>query len=236
MKLRLASDVTSAPAAPTSRRGDATGEVATLVARAVAGDSDAAERLVARFRPAVYRYCRARLGGTPGADHAADDAAQEVCLAVLHALTRHRTDHRGSPGGTSRRGLDGELPDTGAPFRFGAAPFEAYVFGIAAHKVADAQRAAARSASLPGDLPDRPDDAPGPEDHVVRTSEAQLARVLLAQLPETQRELLLLRVAVGLSAEETGAILGMSKAAVRVMQHRALNRLRALAKATVSKP
>jgi RNA polymerase sigma-70 factor (ECF subfamily) len=102
--------------------------------------------------------------------------------------------------------------------------------------VADVQRAAARSAGLPGDLPDRPDDAPGPEEHVVRRSEAQLARFLLGQLPETQRELLILRVAVGLSAAETGAVLGMSTAAVRVMQHRALTRLRALAAAEVGTP
>ncbi|HUW16406.1 MAG TPA: sigma factor-like helix-turn-helix DNA-binding protein, partial [Actinomycetes bacterium] len=40
------------------------------------------------------------------------------------------------------------------------------------------------------------------------------------------RELLLLRVAVGLSAEETGRALGMTPGAVRVAQHRALSRLR----------
>ena len=52
---------------------------------------------------------------------------------------------------------------------------------------------------------------------------------LLANLPENQRELLVLRVAVGLTAEETGQMLGMSPGAVRVAQHRALSRLRALA-------
>jgi DNA-directed RNA polymerase specialized sigma24 family protein len=39
----------------------------------------------------------------------------------------------------------------------------------------------------------------------------------------------LLRVAGGLSAEDTGYVLGMSPGAVRVAQHRALVRLRALA-------
>jgi RNA polymerase sigma-70 factor (ECF subfamily) len=48
------------------------------------------------------------------------------------------------------------------------------------------------------------------------------------------RELLVLRVAVGLSAEETGRAMGMSAGAVRVAQHRALARLRALAAAEVS--
>ena len=47
--------------------------------------------------------------------------------------------------------------------------------------------------------------------------------------PQHQRELLVLRVLTGLSAEETGAALGMSAGAVRVAQHRALLRLRAIA-------
>ena len=41
-------------------------------------------------------------------------------------------------------------------------------------------------------------------------------------------KLLLLRVVAGLSAEETGAALGMTPGAVRVAQHRALARLRSL--------
>jgi RNA polymerase sigma-70 factor (ECF subfamily) len=40
---------------------------------------------------------------------------------------------------------------------------------------------------------------------------------------------MVLRVAVGLSAEETGRALGMSAGAVRVAQHRALQKLRAAA-------
>jgi RNA polymerase sigma-70 factor (ECF subfamily) len=38
-----------------------------------------------------------------------------------------------------------------------------------------------------------------------------------------------LRVLTGLSAQETGSALGMSAGAVRVAQHRALARLRAIA-------
>ena len=47
------------------------------------------------------------------------------------------------------------------------------------------------------------------------------ARDLLDRLPDHQRELVLLRVVAGLSAEETGNVLGMSAGAVRVAQHRA---------------
>ena len=64
---------------------------------------------------------------------------------------------------------------------------------------------------------------------MVKADEAEKARDLLDLLPPAQRELLVLRVAVGLSAEETGAVLDMTAGAVRVAQHRALARLRVLA-------
>src|SRR5215467_9663424 len=101
-------------------------------------------------------------------------------------------------------------------------PFASFVFGIASHKVADARRSAARMA-IPTD------DQPGPEEAAVASLEAGRARALLARLPCHQRELLVLRVLTGLTAEETGAALGMSAGAVRVAQHRALAVLRAIA-------
>jgi RNA polymerase sigma-70 factor (ECF subfamily) len=173
-----------------------------LAALATQGDTSARDALLVNVRTMVHRYCRARLGRLPGSEHAADDVAQEVCLAVLSALPRYRDEGR---------------------------PFEAFVFGIAAHKVADAQRAAVRAAVPTDEMPDEPDLGPGPEDHALRSSDAALVRSLLDRLPATQRELLILRVAVGLSAEETGSALGMSPGAVRVAQHRALARLRVLA-------
>ena len=182
--------------------GGAPVDVGGLAARAVRGDAVARDKLLAHVRLIVHRYCRARLGRLPGSEHAADDVAQEVCLAVLSALPRYRDEGR---------------------------PFEAFVFGIAAHKVADAQRAAVRAAVPTEEMPDEPDLGPGPEDHALRRSDAALVRSLLDRLPPTQRELLILRVAVGLSAEETGSALGMSSGAVRVAQHRALARLRVLA-------
>jgi len=169
---------------------------------AVQGHPDAIESLIEHLRPMIVRYCRARLGRVAGHYHIADDVAQEVCIAVFSALPRYRDMGR---------------------------PFASFVFGIAAHKVADALRSAVRLAVPTGDLPDGPDEGPGPEETVVRYTEAERARALLSLLPEHQRELLTLRVVAGLSAEETGNVLGMSAGAVRVAQHRALARLRALA-------
>ncbi len=49
---------------------------------------------------------------------------------------------------------------------------------------------------------------------------------LLATLPEKQREILILRVVVGMSAEETAEAVGSTPGAVRVAQHRALAKLK----------
>jgi len=176
--------------------------LAELTTRAVRGQPAAIESLLEHIRPMVVRYCQARLGRTTGHYHGADDVAQEVCIAVFAALPRYRDMGR---------------------------PFASFVFGIASHKVADAVRAAARLAVPTEELPDRPDEQPGPEETVVAWLEAQRARALLAQLPAHLRELLILRMVSGLSAEETGNVLGMSAGAVRVAQHRALARLRQFA-------
>lgn len=177
-------------------------DAAALVESAQRGSGDAAGDLLAQVRPAVLRYASARLGRRD----VAEDVTQEVCLAVLTALPSYQ--------------------DTGRPFR-------SFVFGIAAHKVADAHRAAYRSRDVvTEDLPDAPDDAPGPEEMAVRSEDGRQAMALLAHLPDDQRELLLLRVAAGLSAEEVGGVLGMTPGAVRVAQHRALAKLRELAGGT----
>jgi RNA polymerase sigma-70 factor, ECF subfamily len=172
-----------------------------LTAQAVGGQPAAIESLIRQFRPMVLRYCRARLGRISGHYQAADDVAQEVCIALLSALPRYRDMGR---------------------------PFSSFVFGIASHKVADAMRSAVNLAIPTEDLPDEPDDRPGPEETAVACLEAERVRGLLARLPLQQRELLVLRVLVGFTAQETGNELGMSAGAVRVAQHRALTRLRAI--------
>jgi RNA polymerase sigma-70 factor, ECF subfamily len=179
-------------------------DLQSLAGRAVVGDAMATERLLGAVHRLVRRYCRARLSRFPGAEHSVDDVAQEVCIAVITALPRYRDEGR---------------------------PFEAFVYRIAANKVADIQRASYRAAVPYAEMPDCPETADGPEEVAMRGADADRARELLSSLPETLRELLVLRVAVGLSAEETGRALGMSPGAVRVAQHRAVHRLRAVAQA-----
>lgn len=108
-------------------------------------------------------------------------------------------------------------------------PFLAFVDGIAQHKVADAHRAAARNRTDPvAEPPDAADPAHGPEQRARFGELAGRLGHLLSRLPERQREIVLLRVVVGLTAEETADAVGSSPGAVRVAQHRALLRLRTL--------
>src|SRR5260370_15400016 len=152
-----------------------------LTSLAVRGHPAAIESLLKHIRPMVVRYCRARLGRITGHYHVADDVAQEVCIAVLSALPRYRDMGR---------------------------PFASFVFGIASHKVADAVRSASRLAVPTEDLPDGPDEHPGPEETVVACIEAERARTLLARLPVHLPELLILGVVPGRSATEPGNDMG----------------------------
>lgn len=170
-----------------------------VVARAARSDAQAVHQLMTDIRPLAYRYCRARLGGLPAGIHAADDAAQEVCLAVLQALPRY--------------------VDRGAPF-------EAFVYAIAARKVADVQRSALRGPVATDEVPDSV-DGHDPLASVLADERTTATWRLLESLPEQQREVLALRVGVGMSADEAAGVLGMTAGAVRVAQHRALARLRA---------
>ncbi|MFN8077728.1 MAG: sigma-70 family RNA polymerase sigma factor, partial [Kineosporiaceae bacterium] len=162
------SSVTSEAPAAISSVEQRPSELSRLVTEALAGDRAAVEHLLGAVRSLVYRYCRARLARMPGSDHVAEDVAQEVCIAVLTALPRYRDEGK---------------------------PFEAFVYRIAANKVADAQRAGVRAPVPTDEVPDVIDLADNPEDHAVRADGARRARALLARLPEQQRELLMMRVA-----------------------------------------
>src|ERR1700722_4721306 len=171
-----------------------------VVADAVAGDRDALREELETIRPLVVRYCRGRLGAVGRSRLAADDVAQEVCLAAVMALPRYRDRGR---------------------------PFLAFVYGIAAHKVADAYRAAGRDLAYPTDsIPEHGSAEPDPEQAALEADSVTRMSELLEILPDKQREILILRVVVGLSAEETAEAVGSTPGAVRVAQHRALARLK----------
>jgi RNA polymerase sigma-70 factor (ECF subfamily) len=171
-----------------------------LVERARRGDREALERLLGELRPRIFRYVLARTLDP----HMADDVTQEVSVTVTQSVHRYVDQGR---------------------------PFTAWVFGIAANKMSESRRATGRRRETSfAVLPERlGDPAYEPEQVVARLETSARVAALLESLPAQQAEILRLRVAAGLSAEETAAVLGISAGAVRVAQHRALVRLRAAA-------
>lgn len=177
-------------------------ELDPAVKDAATGDPAAIARLIGMITPVAVRYCRARLGGRDLSYLSADDVAQEVCLAVLHALPNYQ--------------------DRGGSFLY-------LVHAIASNKVADAYRLVSRDRSDPvAELPERPLVDNEPEKRVLDVDLGARLNKLVATLPPLQQEILTLRLIVGLSANETAEALGISAGNVRVTQHRALAKLRAM--------
>jgi len=178
-----------------------------LIKLALDGDPAVGKALFGLLHPIVLGYCRKRLREATVAAEA-EDCAQDVMVAVLAALPHYRYDHD---------------------------KFLSWVFGIAAHKVADRLRAPHRRRELlvPPTEPQsdgRAPLAPAAGEEFARLEQSRQVGRLLRRLPEPQREVLALRLAFGYSAEETARLLKMpSPGAVRVAQHRALRSVRKLA-------
>ena len=104
--------------------------------------------------------------------------------------------------------------------------FRGWLFGIAHHVVADALRA--RRLDEPLDAAAATvDAAPSPEEVALAEENRRALRAVLAHLPPEQQRVVELRLA-GLTSTEIGQVLGRSRGAVDVAQHRAVVRLRAL--------
>ena len=173
-------------------------ELADLVPLAAAGSRRALQSILHIIHPQVLRYCRARIGG--GYQPTAEDVTQEICLAIATSIDSYEDKGR---------------------------PFMAYVYGIAFHKVTDAHRAMSRDRSTPTEeLPENSTNEATPEEWALENDGSNRMRVLLDTLSDKAKNIVILRVFVGLSAEETADIVGSTPGAVRVAQHRALAQLR----------
>lgn len=173
-----------------------------LVRAAIQGNRAAVAGLLRALRPIVFRYCLGRLRTWQDGSSDAEDCAQDVLLAIVRALPEYRHE-----------------PDGFVPF----------VFGIAAHKVSDFHRRRARDRTSPVAEPPagRSGGADPTGEEVERSAALDWSSGLLDTLPPRQREILVLRIILGMTAEETAAAVGLGSAgAVRVAQHRALATLR----------
>lgn len=179
---------------------EASTDLEPVAKAAGAGDQEAIATLLACIQPKVIRYCRARINSARQGYASADDVAQDVLLAVFTALPSYR--------------------DTGGTFL-------AFVFGIAAHKVADFHRKRQRDrATTTAEIPERTDDGDSPEQAVLQAEMRHMAQELLSTLPDAHQEILVHRVIGEMSSEQVAELLSSTPGAVRVAQHRALAKLR----------
>ncbi|HHW77272.1 MAG TPA: RNA polymerase sigma factor [Xanthomonadaceae bacterium] len=172
----------------------------TLMLRYRDGDADAFARLYARHRGPLYRYLL-RQCGQPAI---AAELFQDVWLKLIAARSGYA-----------------------AQTRFGA-----WLYRIAHNRLIDHYRASARSLPLSyaDDCPEWA-EIPAPEEvqpevREDRRRQAERLLELLAELPEAQREAVLLKEEAGLSLQEIAQVTGTGRETVKSRLRYALARLR----------
>jgi RNA polymerase sigma-70 factor, ECF subfamily len=168
-----------------------------LVEAAQAGDRWALEELVRRTHRSVYT-CALRLVGNP--DDAAD-VTQDVYLRVVRKLGGFRHE----------------------------ASFTTWLNRVTTNVAMSALKRRSRRAAVEGGAvpPDTRDLAPDPAERAEMVALARRLEQLVAQLPETQRQVLVLRDIYGQSTDEVADAMGISTGAVKVRLFRARERLKA---------
>lgn len=133
-----------------------------------------------------------------GSDTIAEDILSETMLGAIEALDRYDR-MRGS--------------------------FASWLFTIATRRIIDRQRRDGRFRQLL----ERAWEPTGTEDDtlttIVRSADAARLRAALTQLPDRDRELILLRYSAELTSAEIGEVVGMSAGAVRIHLMRLLDQL-----------
>lgn len=105
------------------------------------------------------------------------------------------------------------------------APFVSWLLRIAHNLAVSHLRSRRDAAELPETLVDHSRHG-DPEDSLQRNAESQRVREAILRLRDEQRQVIMLRFVEDLEYREVAEIVGKSVAAVRVIQHRALNALR----------
>jgi RNA polymerase sigma-70 factor (ECF subfamily) len=150
----------------------------------------------------VWRYAKSRLG----TDERAADATSATFQRALAALPAFRPERRGD-----------------------ITTFRSWLMTIARNVVIDEARRAGSSISLEGAEADLRLVDPGrsPEEQAIAREEQRRISAALARLPDTQRQIVELRM-IGMKSIEIAGMLDMSLSAVKTAHFRAVARLRDL--------
>lgn len=110
-------------------------------------------------------------------------------------------------------------------FEWRGVPFAGWLLRIAANMIVDRSKRGTREITGQEDLPDLPD--PGAKPRLVEADESARLFLLVEQLPADQRRVIGMRFAEEKSIREIAQALGRSEGAVKQVQFRALQNLRA---------
>jgi RNA polymerase sigma-70 factor, ECF subfamily len=155
----------------------------------------AVTRIYTAYAPALFRFFMANIGDR----HQAEDLTGTAFVSAIEALPRFR----------------GPIEALGG-----------WLFQIARHDLYDHRRRQARSRIEP--LEDNLNEAAladggvDPEELAIERLEGSRVLAALRELSPDQREVLLLRMAGGLTAPEVAETLGKTTGAVKALQHRGL--------------
>ncbi|HJQ39640.1 MAG TPA: sigma-70 family RNA polymerase sigma factor [Thermoanaerobaculia bacterium] len=146
-------------------------------------------------------------------------ALYEAHFERIYAFVAHRVRDRSVAEDLTAEVFRRALAGIGG-FEWRGVPFRAWLFRIAANEIADhAAKASRERGTLVTDEPSR-------DESELVEHRATLFRLIDA-LPPDQRRVVVLRFAEGRSVREAAASLGRSEAAVKQLQWRALQTLRA---------
>ena len=170
-----------------------------LLRRAQGGDPEAFGQLMEPLEQLVWRVCWHYTGNR----EAAEDCGQEAMVRIWRSLESYR----------------------------GECALESWVYRIAANCCMDWLRKKKRDKSVSVEPLreqgfDPADTAPGTEEQVVQEDERRRLREAIAELPEDQREALILTQLEKISYEETARRLGVEEGTVKSRVNRAKARLK----------
>lgn len=183
------------------------------VDRARHGDQEALGLLYDHYLPRLYRYCLSRVGN----ETEAEDLAEDIFLKVMGAIDGFQWQPAGPDG---QRGSNAERGGGGA------IPFGAWLFRIAHNHVVSYHRRAATRGPVAELSETIHDGRRGPAELTETKLTVEEVFAAVRDLPEAQREVILLRFASGLSVAETAATLGKHETNVKVLQHKGVQRLK----------
>jgi RNA polymerase sigma-70 factor (ECF subfamily) len=189
---------------------------AALVDKMRMGDEAAFREIVRRYQDRLVRLAES----TVGSRAVAQEVTQDTWLAVLRGVDRFE----------------------------GRSTFKTWLFNILMNRARSAAHKETRAGRPDGNVGDERFDKNGawanpPEpwsdrvdDRIVANDLALRLRVLLPQLPDQQRAVLMLRDVEGLSSEDVVKMLGVSEGNQRVLLHRGRARVRACLSAKLGHP